>query len=98
MVLKKEFSFFRRDISKSHNVRLPGGILLFQIPGLIEGLKDQRSGVCSNYSPLYVTKTYGCIQRLDGGSAIFTYPNSPIKCAGAPQKIAYITADYLQRV
>jgi len=68
-----------------------------KIPGLIEGLKDHRSGVCCNYSPLYVTKTYSCIQRLDGGSAVFTYPNSPIKCAGAPQKIAYITADYMQR-
>jgi sulfide:quinone oxidoreductase len=82
---------------KSHNIRLLG-VFLFQIPGLIEGLKDHRSGVCSNYSPLYVTKTYGCIQRLDGGSAVFTYPNSPVKCAGAPQKIAYITADYMQRV
>jgi sulfide:quinone oxidoreductase len=71
---------------------------LFQVPGLLEGLKDNRSGVCSNYSPLYVTKTYGCIQRLDSGNAIFTYPNSPVKCAGAPQKIAYITADYMQRV
>lgn len=72
--------------------------VVFQIPGLVEGLKGKRSGVCSNYSPLYVTKTYGCIQRLDSGNAIFTYPNSPVKCAGAPQKIAYITADYLQRV
>lgn len=68
-----------------------------KIPGLMEGLNDPRSGVCSNYSPKYVTKTFGVIQRIDSGNAIFTYPNTPVKCAGAPQKIAYITAHYMQK-
>src|SRR5699024_1754539 len=28
------------------------------------------------------------------GTAVFTMPSGPIKCAGAPQKIAYLAADY----
>ncbi|KAJ9598634.1 hypothetical protein L9F63_010688, partial [Diploptera punctata] len=68
----------------------------YMIPGLVEALKDPRSGVCSNYSPDYVTKTFECIKRLKSGNAIFTYPNSPVKCAGAPQKIAYLTAHHCQ--
>lgn len=96
---KNEVTTEKGDTVKYEYMVVATGIELDfdKIPGLIEGLKDQRSGVCSNYSPLYVTKTYGCIQRLDGGNAVFTYPNSPVKCAGAPQKIAYITADYMQR-
>ncbi|PQP55187.1 pyridine nucleotide-disulfide oxidoreductase, partial [Mycolicibacterium austroafricanum] len=27
-------------------------------------------------------------------SAVFAMPSGPIKCAGAPQKIAYLAADY----
>lgn len=29
-----------------------------------------------------------------GGTAVFTMSAGPIKCAGAPQKIAYLAADY----
>lgn len=28
------------------------------------------------------------------GTALFGMPSGPIKCAGAPQKIAYLAADY----
>ena len=28
---------------------------------------------------------------------IFTHPNTPIKCGGAPQKVMYLTADYLKK-
>ena len=28
-----------------------------------------------------------------GGNAVFTFPNSPIKCAGAPQKIMYLAEE-----
>lgn len=31
------------------------------------------------------------------GNAIFTFPNTPIKCAGAPQKVMYITDSYLRK-
>jgi sulfide:quinone oxidoreductase len=57
-----------------------------------------RNGVCSNYSPQYAGDTWDAIQNLQPGStAIFTQPPLPFKCPGAPQKIAYLTADYLRR-
>ena len=31
---------------------------------------------------------------MRSGTAVFTMPSGPIKCAGAPQKIAYLAADY----
>jgi len=30
-------------------------------------------------------------------TAIYTHPNTPIKCGGAPQKILYLSADYLKK-
>jgi len=68
-----------------------------QIPGLKEALDVEDSGVCTNYSPMYVEKTYQTLQSFCNGNAIFTFPNTPIKCAGAPQKIMYITEDYLRK-
>lgn len=68
--------------------------------GKIEGLADAigRNGVCSNYSPDHVSYTWQCIQALKPGSkAVFTQPPLPFKCPGAPQKIVYLTADYLRR-
>ncbi|CAG0888951.1 unnamed protein product, partial [Cyprideis torosa] len=60
-----------------------------KIEGLLPALEhDPR--VCSNFSPFYVTKTYPAIQNLKEGRAIFTFPNTSVKCAGAPQKIMYI--------
>ena len=29
--------------------------------------------------------------------AIYTHPNTPVKCGGAPQKILYLSADYLKK-
>ncbi|AOX20656.1 NAD(P)/FAD-dependent oxidoreductase [Kozakia baliensis] len=65
----------------------------------IEGLKETlgRNGVTSNYSREHCAYTWECIQGLDGGTALFTQPPMPIKCAGAPQKIAYLAADYWRR-
>jgi len=66
----------------------------------IEGLSATlgRNGVCSNYSPLHATYTWQCVQALKPGSrAVFTQPPLPFKCPGAPQKIAYLTADHLRR-
>lgn len=68
-----------------------------QIIGLREALDKKDSGVCTNYSSQYVEKTYQILQNFNGGNAIFTFPNTPIKCAGAPQKIMYITEDYLRK-
>jgi sulfide:quinone oxidoreductase len=37
------------------------------------------------------------IRNLKSGTAVFTQPSGPIKCAGAPQKIAYLAADYWRK-
>lgn len=68
-----------------------------QIPGLVEGLKMKNSGVCSNYSPKYVDLTFECLKNFKSGNAIFTFPNSPVKCPGAPQKICYISEHYFRK-
>eukprot|EP00123_Amoebidium_parasiticum_P011551 comp20780_c0_seq1/m.27292 comp20780_c0_seq1/g.27292 ORF comp20780_c0_seq1/g.27292 comp20780_c0_seq1/m.27292 type:complete len:415 (-) comp20780_c0_seq1:627-1871(-) len=59
---------------------------------MIDGLKDalEANSVVSNYSPKYVTNTFQHINSLQNGNAIFTFPSSPVKCAGAPQKIMYM--------
>jgi len=56
------------------------------------------SGVCSNYHPDHVLKTFPAIENFKSGNALFTLPNTPIKCAGAPQKILYITEHHLRKV
>ena len=54
--------------------------------------------VCSNYSPKYVKKTWHSLQNITSGNAIFTFPNTPIKCAGAPQKICYLAEEFFKKV
>ncbi len=63
-----------------------------RIPGMAESLNT--TGVSSNYRYDLTTKTWGAIEQLRSGTAVFTMPSGPIKCAGAPQKIAYLAADY----
>jgi sulfide:quinone oxidoreductase len=78
---------------------------LVACPGLkidwdaIEGLTDTlgRNGVCSNYRPDSAEYTWQLIKGFRGGTALFTQPAMPIKCAGAPQKIMYLMADHLRR-
>lgn len=62
----------------------------------IEGLTDTlgRNGVTSNYSSELAPYTWKLVQSLRGGKALFTQPPMPIKCAGAPQKAMYLSADY----
>ncbi len=66
-----------------------------RIPGLVETLG--RDGVCSNYAYRYVEYTWRCIRELRSGRAVFTQPGTPIKCGGAPQKIAYLAADHFRQ-
>lgn len=66
-----------------------------KIEGLTEAL--ETPGVCSNYSPRTVQKTFSAIENLKNGNAIFTFPNSPVKCPGAPQKIMYLTDAHLRK-
>lgn len=65
----------------------------------VKGLKETigRGGVCSNYAYEYVSYTWDCIKHFSGGNAIFTMPNTAIKCGGAPQKIMYLADDYFRR-
>jgi len=65
----------------------------------IEGLKDTigKNNVCSNYSADTVEYTWECIKNLQSGTALFTQPPMPIKCAGAPQKIMYLAADRFRK-
>jgi sulfide:quinone oxidoreductase len=65
---------------------------------LVKGLKDAlgKGGVTSNYSKDYAPYTWETIKNFQGGTAIFTYPNTPIKCGGAPQKVMYMADDYFK--
>lgn len=78
---------------------------LIVCPGLkldwhaIEGLSETlgRNGVTSNYLYHLAPYTWELVQRLRSGRAIFTQPPMPIKCAGAPQKAMYLSADHWKR-
>ena len=65
----------------------------------VVGLKENlgKNNVCTNYSAEMATYTWDCLKNLDGGNLLFTEPPMPIKCAGAPQKIAYLAADHLKK-
>lgn len=78
---------------------------LIVCPGLkldwngIEGLPETlgRNGVTSNYRYDLAPYTWELVQQLRGGRAVFTQPPMPIKCAGAPQKAMYLSADHWRR-
>ena len=54
-------------------------------------------GVSSNYRFDLAPKTWDFVRGLRSGTAVFTMPSGPIKCAGAPQKIAYLASDYWRK-
>ncbi len=82
-----------REITYDYLVMAPGLQLDWhKIKGLSEALG--KDGVCSNYSYSLVGKTWEFISNFAGGTALFTQPNTPVKCGGAPQKIAYLAEDY----
>lgn len=64
-----------------------------------EGLEDAlgRDGVSSNYRFDLAPRTWDFIRPLRSGTAVFTVPSGAIKCAGAPQKIAYLASDYWRK-
>ena len=65
----------------------------------VEGLEDNlgRNGVTSNYSFKTAPYTWDLVQNIKSGKALFTQPPMPIKCAGAPQKALYLSADHWHR-
>ncbi|ANE80417.1 pyridine nucleotide-disulfide oxidoreductase [Mycobacterium adipatum] len=64
-----------------------------------EGLADAlgTNGVSSNYRFDLAPRTWEFIRNTRSGSAVFMMPSGPIKCAGAPQKIAYLAADHWRK-
>ncbi|EKF23176.1 pyridine nucleotide-disulfide oxidoreductase family protein [Mycolicibacterium hassiacum DSM 44199] len=64
-----------------------------------EGLSETlgRNGVSSNYRFDLAPRTWQFIRDTRSGTAVFAMPSGPIKCAGAPQKIAYLACDYWRR-
>jgi len=75
---------------------------LIVCPGLklnwsgIEGLTETlgKNGVTSNYRYDLAPYTWELVKNLKSGRAVFTQPPMPIKCAGAPQKAMYLSADH----
>ena len=82
------------DLSYEYLVVAPG---LVMDPSLIEGLPEamEKGVVCSNYTD--PEHTWETIRNFKGGNAVFTQPITPIKCGGAPQKTAYLAADYFRK-
>ena len=68
--------------------------------GKIKGLEGNlgKNGLCSNYTFDLVESTWNTLRDFKGGNAIFTFPSTPIKCAGAPQKIMYLADDHLRKL
>lgn len=64
----------------------------------VKGLKEAmgHEGVGSNYAYEFVDNTWDAIKNFKGGTAIFTHPNTPIKCGGAPQKIMYLAEEFFK--
>ncbi len=62
----------------------------------VKGLKETlgKNGVTSNYLYDLAPYTWQLVKELKSGKAVFTQPPMPIKCAGAPQKALYLSADH----
>ncbi|WP_409561881.1 TIGR01244 family sulfur transferase [Hyphomicrobium sp. MC8b] len=85
-----------RAIRYDHLIVCPGLKLNW---GGIEGLTETigKNGVTSNYRYDLAPYTWELVKGLKAGRAIFTQPPMPIKCAGAPQKAMYLSADHWLR-
>ena len=66
-----------------------------KIEGLVATLG--KNGVTSNYRFDLAPYTWQLVQSLKQGTAIFTQPPMPIKCAGAPQKALYLSCSHWQK-
>lgn len=62
-----------------------------KVDGLVETLG--KNGVTSNYRYDLAPYTWELVNGMTSGRAIFTQPQMPIKCAGAPQKAMYLSGD-----
>jgi sulfide:quinone oxidoreductase len=65
------------------------------VKGLPESLS--KNGVCSNYEYHLAPYTWKTITSTRKGNVLFSQPNTPIKCGGAPQKIMYLADEAFRR-
>lgn len=65
----------------------------------VDGLEGNvgEHGICSNYSYETVDSTWETLRHFRGGNAIFTFPDTSIKCAGAPQKIMWMADHWMRK-
>ncbi|HLF47193.1 MAG TPA: FAD/NAD(P)-binding oxidoreductase [Chitinophagaceae bacterium] len=66
----------------------------------VKGLKEAigKNGVTSNYSFKYAPYTFECLKKIEpGNTVLFTAPSTPVKCGGAPQKVMYMSADFIRK-
>lgn len=85
-----------RAVRYNHLIVCPGIKLNWNgVEGLTETLG--HNGVTSNYRYDLAPYTWELVRNLKAGKAIFTQPPMPIKCAGAPQKAMYLSADHWLR-
>lgn len=100
----KTFDPGNRTIETENSGRIEYDFLIVA-PGLtvdwdaIRGLRSalERPHVSSIYDYHRSAETWQMLRAQQSGDVLFTCPPMPIKCAGAPQKIAYMMADHLQR-
>jgi sulfide:quinone oxidoreductase len=86
----------RHPVSYDRLIVAPGLKLDWHgVEGLVETLG--RNGVTSNYRFDLAPYTWQLVSSLRRGRAVFTQPPMPIKCAGAPQKAMYLSADHWNR-
>lgn len=66
----------------------------------IKGLPETlgQNGVTSNYRFDLAPYTWQLVKNLKSGTALFTQPPMPIKCAGAPQKAMYLSCSHWENI
>ncbi|WP_375283457.1 TIGR01244 family sulfur transferase [Marinicauda pacifica] len=94
----------RQAVVLEDGTRLAYSVLV-AAPGLkldwdqVDGLRATlgKNGVTSNYRFDLAPYTWELLRNLRSGTALFTQPPMPIKCAGAPQKAMYLACDAWKR-
>ncbi|KAF2752092.1 putative pyridine nucleotide-disulfide oxidoreductase [Sporormia fimetaria CBS 119925] len=67
------------------------------IKGLPEALADPSAPVSSVYRYDTCDKAFRTVSAFKSGQALFTQPVGVVKCAGAPQKVMWLSWDYWRR-
>lgn len=83
------------DIDYDYLIMSPG---LENRPDLLPGLAETlgKNGVCSVYTD--PVGAWEILKDFKKGNGLFTFPDTPLKCPGAPQKVAYLMSDRLRKM